>query len=113
MKEIHLLSTKNNATPEETKKIVELRKKNLSLTNLFKSKTGEIDLEKYPQEVEYYLISEEEKIDKLEKEIKKIEEEINDLSGTELKRELQRKSDLEFREKNLKKERSQSKIFQY
>src|SRR4051794_13147755 len=81
----------------DPKKVFEIREKNRPLTALLKNKIGQQQLEKYPQEVEYYLTKKEEKKDLLTREKKKIEEKIGNSTKEKLPRKLARKNDLETR----------------
>ncbi|CAG8614237.1 8824_t:CDS:2, partial [Ambispora leptoticha] len=78
----------------DIKKIFEIREKNRPLTSLLKNKVGYQQLEKYPQEVDYYLAKDEERKVKLEVERGKIEKEISSVEGEELDQKLRRKNDL-------------------
>src|SRR3954468_11243329 len=89
----------------DIKESFEIREKNRFLTNLFKNKTGETSLENYPQEVDYYLESEERKLVKLKKEKCEIEVTLNNLLGSELKEGLLRKNDLQSRISKIERER--------
>src|SRR4051794_40687322 len=96
---------------QNIQRIFALREKNRPLTALFKSKTGCQQLEDYPQEVDYYLVPSEEREKKLEAEKEKIEKEIDKIEEEKLDKKLSRKSDLENRINELKKERQRG-IFQ-
>lgn len=100
-----LKSSKKNTDIKESFKIGE---KNKPLTNLFENKTGEKNLEKYPQEIDYYLTSEEEITTKLKKESSEIEVGLESLSGSELEEGLLRKNYLESRIKKMEKYKKKS-----
>jgi|SRR6185369_4070161 len=105
MKKVKQLKKKEN---QDIKKIFEISEKNRPLTLLLKNKTSCQQLEDYPQEVDYYLAQDKEKKRKLEAEKKEIEKIINNTTGEELTKKLQRKNDLEIRIKELEKEKQKS-----
>src|SRR4051812_1104237 len=108
MKKIREL--KKSQKKEAIKESFEIREKNRFLTNLLKNKTGETDLENFPQEVDYYLESEEGKLNKLKKEEGEIGVELNSSSGKELKEKLQRKNYLQSRISKIKRERDKGNV---
>ncbi|CAI2162227.1 12453_t:CDS:2 [Funneliformis geosporum] len=89
-------------------KKIEIREKNAFLTSIFKNKTGNLELENYPQEIDYYLVSDKEKIEKFTSEITKINQERKNLPETELKKSLYRRNDLEKRKRQLEEEQKRS-----
>ena len=89
---------------KKVKEIMKLRNDNYALNLFLKNKISNAKLEKYPQELDYYLASREEKISKLAEEIEEIEKEIENLTEAELEEKLQRKSNLEMKKKELEKE---------
>src|SRR5689334_18062463 len=93
---------------EDIEESFEIREKNRPLTNLLKNKTGETSLENFPQEVDYYLESEEEKLTKLEKE--EIGIELNSLLGPDLEEKLKRKNHLQSRINKIKRERDKGNV---
>jgi len=97
--------------PDKIKEVFEIREKNTLLTNLLKNKTGESNLEEYPQELNYYLLSEQEKINSLEKELKEIEFELSNFSGLELEEKMGRKSYLQLRLNRIKSKKNKSNYF--
>jgi uncharacterized membrane-anchored protein YitT (DUF2179 family) len=101
---------KESEEKEDIKESFEIREKNRFLTNLLKNKTGETDLENFPQEVDYYLESEEGKLNKLKKEEGEIGVELNSSSGKELKEKLQRKNYLQSRISKIKRERDKGNV---
>src|SRR3954468_18208070 len=96
---------KESKEKEDIKESFEIREKNRPLTNLLKNKTGETDLENFPQEVDYYLESEEGKLTKLKKEKEIIGGELSSYSGKDLEEKLQRKNYLQSRINKIKRER--------
>src|SRR6266536_2334239 len=95
---------------KEIEKVFEIRKKNHPLTSLLKNKIGNQRLENYPQEVDYYLLSDKDKKNNLEAEKDKIEKEIGSFSEKKLAEKLQRKNNLEVRIKELDKEQKRNFI---
>jgi hypothetical protein len=98
---------------DDAKEIFKIREKYRHLTSLLKGKTGHNQLEIYPQEVEYYLLKNEDKEVKMKEEKKEIERELNSVSGEELSQKLQRKNNLEARIKEVKKENERSVVPKY
>ncbi|CAH1755781.1 8022_t:CDS:2 [Entrophospora sp. SA101] len=88
---------------------------NSLLTPLLKNKTGDSQLENHPCEVDHYLADKEEKLTKLQEEINEIEEELrnNNLAGTDLEEELQRKNNLQARKDKFKKELERNPVGRY
>ncbi|CAI2162069.1 11677_t:CDS:1 [Funneliformis geosporum] len=92
----------------------EIRIKNYPVTLFLKNKVNESKLEKYPREIDYYLLSEQEKKDALESEIKKIEVDISSNPSTEvLTEKLQRKTHLIQRSEKLQKETKSNILVRY
>jgi hypothetical protein len=102
---------KKSKEKEDVIKASEIREKNLPLTELFKNKTGEENLENYPQEIDYYLESEEKKLTELKKEQEEIKQKIKNSSGTDLEENLRRKNNLEQRIKKMNRERNKNNVF--
>ena len=90
----------------DIKKSLEIIEKNRPLTYLFKNKTGEQKIEIYPQEIDYYLLSQKQKIINLIKEENEITEKlkISSLSKESSKGLLLRKNNLEWKRKNMQRE---------
>jgi len=102
---------KQSQESDKIKEVFEIREKNLLLTNLLKNKTGENNLEDYPQELHYYSLNEEEKIINLEKEIEKIKFELSNFSGSELEEKLLRKGYLQLKLNRIKSRKNKSNYF--
>src|SRR5437660_11880534 len=99
---------------QNIKEISAIREKNRPLTAFFKSKTGCQQLENYPQEIDYYVVPNEEKEKLLEAEKEKVKKEIiGETKKEELDKKLHRKSDLESRINELKKEQQRSAFPKY
>ena|SRR2546421_10369746 len=91
-----------------------IRTKNYPITSFFKNKVNEPKLEKYPYEIDYYLLKDKEKLNALNSEIKKIEVDIDSNPGTaDLKEKLQRKNNLIQRSRELKKETDRNTLVRY
>lgn len=110
MKEVEQLKKEKN---QDLQAIFKIGEKNRPLTAFLKSKTGCQQLEDYPQELDYYLSSNEEKEAKLETEKEEIKKEIGKFEGEKLVKKLRRKSDLESRVSELKKEKQRSAFPKY
>src|SRR3954464_5124849 len=92
----------------------EIRAKNYPVTSFFKNKINESKLEKYPDEIDYYLLNEKTKINALNSEIEKLEVDIDINQTTEdLKEKLQRKNNLTQRVEKLKKETGRNAFVRY
>lgn len=92
----------------------EIRAKNYPITSFFKNKINEPKLEKYPYEIDYYVLSEKEKINALNSEIEKIKVDISSNPSTEvLTEKLQRKNDLIQRSEKLLKETDRNIFIRY
>jgi hypothetical protein len=102
---------------EENKNLKEsskIRAENNPITILFANNVNEAKIEKYPQEIDYYLSSDREKIDSFNKEISVLETQINENLGTKILTEkLQRKNNLTERSEKLKKEISRNAFIRY
>jgi hypothetical protein len=81
---------------------------NQSLTSLFKNKVEEFKLEKYPQEIDYYLAKNEQKASLMQEEIGKI----NNLSQ-KTSENYQRKNNLEKRKVKINKEQERKRLGKY
>ena len=87
------------------KESFKIRTENYPITSFFRNKVNEPKLEKYPYEIDYYLLKDKEKLNALNSEIKKLEVDIDSNSGMEdLTEKLQRKNNLIQRSRELKKE---------
>jgi uncharacterized membrane-anchored protein YitT (DUF2179 family) len=107
----HANELEENKNLKESSKI---RAKNNPITVLFANNVNEAKIEKYPQEIDYYLLSNREKISALDSEIKVLETQINKNPGTEvLKEKLQRKNNLTKRSEKLKRETNRNSFIKY
>lgn len=99
---------------EKLRESSEIRTKNYSITSFFKEKINEPKLEKYPYEVDYYLLNEKEKINALNSERKKLEVDIDSNTRIgDLTEKLQRKNNLIQRSEKLKKETDRNTLVRY
>lgn len=109
MKRANELEEKANL--KESSKI---RAENYLITTLFRNNTNEAKIEKYPQEIDYYLLSDREKINALSSEIKTLEVQINKNPGIEILTEkLRRKNNLTKRSEKLEKETKRNVFISY
>ena len=113
MEQVRDLEEKSEKEDSDIKKIFELKKKNLWLTSLLKNKIGEPELEKYPQEAEYYLESDKKKIIKLEEEKGKVEKQLSESTGKKLEEKLERKNVLEQKLAKLEEKEKQGGFARY
>jgi len=99
---------------ENLKESSKIRAENHYITTLFKNNVNEAKLENYPQEIDYYLLSDKERINALDSEIKTLEVQINGNPETKtLTEKLQRKNNLTKRYEKLKKETDRNIFIRY
>jgi hypothetical protein len=113
MEQVRELEKNSEKEDYNIKKAFELKKKNTCLTSLLKNKIGEKELEKHPQEAEYYLKNDEEKVVKLNEEKDEIAEQLNESTGRELREKLERERVLEQRIEILEKKKSKGFLARY
>src|SRR3954454_3585474 len=99
---------------ENLRKSSEIRTNNYPITSFFKNKINEPKLEKYPYEVNYYLLNEKEKINALNSEIEKLKVDIDSNTRIEdLTEKLRRKNSLIQRSRKLEKETNRNIFVRY
>ena len=82
---------------------------NQSLTLLFRNKIEEPQLEKYPQEIDYYLAQDKEKSSLMEVELQKLDSSVSNLTSEDY----QRKINLEKRKAKIDKEQERNLFGRY
>ena len=82
---------------------------NRFLTSLFRNKVEEVQIEKYPQEIEYYLAKNEEKSNLMEVELNKLDNSTENLTS----QDYQRKINLTKRKEKISKEQKRSLVERY
>jgi hypothetical protein len=101
---------------EKKEEAVRIREKNSLITSIFKNKVGDLgnsQIENYPQEIDYYLVSDNERIKKLENELTEIDRNRENLPQEDLEETLYRRNDLERRKKQLEEEQKRSVLGKY